>query len=63
MDKNKFNICFILEQKYKKIYNLPKKWDKFKNLDLKIELLGTAINKKTQIEKLKQFKEINDENK
>lgn len=63
MDKNKFNICFVLEQKYKKTYNLPKNWDKFGNLDLKMELLSTAINKKTQLENLKEFKEINDENK
>ena len=53
-----FTICFILESKYKEIYNLPSNWNKI-DLSTKCELLGKALNNEKKIEDLKDFKELN----
>ena len=52
-----FTICFILESKYKEIYNLPSNWNKI-DLATKCELLGKALNNEKKIEDLEEFKEL-----
>lgn len=62
MNNLKFNVYFILEQRYKKLYNLPKHWKEIKDIDIKKELLGKAINTSKKIEDLKEYKELNNDN-
>lgn len=62
MDNLKFNVYFILEQRYKKLYNLPKDWNEIEDIDIKTELLGKAINISKKIEDLKEYKELNNDN-
>ncbi len=62
MNNLKFNVYFILEQRYKKLYNLPKYWNEIEDIDIKTELLGKAINTSKKIEDLKEYKELNNDN-
>ena len=55
MNNLKFNVYFILEQRYKKLYNLPKYWNEIEDIDIKTELLGKAINTS---KKNRRFKRI-----
>ena len=45
----KFYVCFILENKYKEIFDLPSNWDKI-DTNLKCELLGKALDEEKQIQ-------------
>lgn len=57
MNNIDFTVCFILEQQYTLVYNLPDKWDKI-DLKDKCNLLGIALNNKKKIEDLVEYKVI-----
>ena len=57
MEDVKFCVCFILENKYKEIFDLPINWDKL-DTNLKCELLGKALDEEKQIEELQEYKEL-----
>ena len=57
------NIYVILEEKYKRIYNLPKKWDNIGDFKVKSNILAIALNNKKKIEELDEYQKIIEEQK
>ena len=52
------NIYVILEEKYKRVYELPEKWDNIGDFKVKNNLLSLALNNKKKIEELEEYQNI-----
>ncbi len=52
------NIYVILEEKYKRVYDLPDNWDNIGDFKVKNNLLALALNNKKKLEELEEYQKI-----
>lgn len=55
------NIYVILEEKYKRVYDLPDNWDNIGDFKVKNNLLASSLNNKKKLEELEEYKKIIEE--